>query len=448
MRLADPTRSKAVLVGSAHYEDRALDDIPAVATNVADLAAILTDPDLAGFPPEHVHTLVDPDAKAGRTIARWCQDTEDVLLVYFAGHGLVDNAGRLLLALTDTEYDVKEHSALPIDQLHTAIANSNARIRILVLDCCYSGRALAKPMADNDSRLIGQIDVEGTYALASAPRNLVSLYVPGERHTVFSGELISLLREGVPDDNPLLPLPSLHHRLTIRLRARDRPTPKVLHTDTVAEFALVRNRGYRPKPPVPPRTPTPRSTRLRTPAEADGFAQAAAADIDASTEADRRARDRSLDTLSAAVSDPSWPVLARLRFAWMLADFGETDRAAAALYALGAAYHRDVVANVRNALAALADDEDWARKTGDRWDVAGLVRRDRHLPDFDPKDLWGTAMAMLLAAAGLPTPVRIQALEELAGLGHRDEAVRIARGMLRERRARDDLKSAVTRFLG
>jgi hypothetical protein len=254
MRLADPERSRAVLIGTARYEDPALEDIPAVAANVADLADVLTDPDLAGFRPDHVHRIVDPDVRAGREIARRCRQAEDVLVVYFAGHGLVDGSGGLLLALTDTEEEVKEHSALPIEQLRSAIAGSPARVRILIVDCCYSGRALPKTMADEDSLLLGQIDVAGTFALASAPRSLVSLFVPGERHTMFTGALIRLLRDGLDNHDPVLTLPVVYHELTLRLRQVNGPSPKVLHTDTVSGFALVRNRAYRPaEPAVRPR---------------------------------------------------------------------------------------------------------------------------------------------------------------------------------------------------
>jgi len=446
MRLADPERSKAILIGTAHYQDAALQDIPAVAANVHDLADVLVDPELAGFRRENVRTIVDPDARLGREVARWCRDAQDVVLVYFSGHGLIDARGELLLALTDTEVDFKEQSALPVSQLRAAVSESPAEIRILILDCCFSGRALPEVMADEDARLVGQIDVKGTFALASAPRNLVSVYVPGERNTVFSGELLDVLREGVDNRSPLLALPVVYHHLTRRLRDRDRPVPTVLHTDTVTDFALVRNRRYRHADPAEARE-VATATPLRGLAEADELAYELAGRIAAgrASSVPSEWSTAAIDDLSAAATDPTWPILARLRFAWLLAGVEETERAVAAFFAIGSSYEPGVVRSVTAYLDSLGDDEDWLRHGGRGWDVEDLVPRRRPTAEIDPRDLWGVSIAMLFAAARFPTSVRIRAITELRDLGHADDAVRIAHGMLRERDA--DLADAVTRFL-
>jgi hypothetical protein len=96
----------------------------------------------------------------------------------------------------------------------------------------------------------------------------------------------------------------------------------------------------------------------------------------------------------------------------------------------------------------LADDRTWAVLTVDDWSTQGITRNYRHLEEFTPKELWGTVMAMLLSAAGLPIPVRLRALTELVALGHPDQAARIAEGMLRERALDDGSKAAVEDFLG
>ena len=54
MREVDPQRSRIVLIGTPAYQDPELGDRPQVTANVTDLAAVLTDPQLGGFPAEHV----------------------------------------------------------------------------------------------------------------------------------------------------------------------------------------------------------------------------------------------------------------------------------------------------------------------------------------------------------------------------------------------------------
>jgi len=449
-RLADPERSRAILIGTAHYDDPDLGDIPAVAANVADLAAVLNDPGLGGFRPETVLTTVDPRYdRFGKRIAQWCRDAEDVLVVYFSGHGLIADDRSLLLALSDTEVDYQEHSALPIDQLRSAIRTSDARLKVLVLDCCYSGRAADKTLSAARPEVLAQVELNGTYVLASSPGNLESLFVAGERNTVFSGELLTLLREGVADAHRLLILPVIHQHLVRRLEARNAPRPKALHSDTSADLALVRNKRYRPDPPSPEPALVPARKALRSLAEADELVRAVPTARRPVLQVEKRLAARTKDGLAplrAAAVDPEWPILARLRFACHLAQLGDGARAASALSALGSTGNTALTA-VRSLLAALADDRTWALRTVDDWNTYGLTRNYRHLDTFDPEALWGTVMAMLLSAAELPVSVRLRALTELVDLDHRAEAVSIARGMLRESGLGHDAKAAVQEFL-
>jgi hypothetical protein len=66
--LADPHTSRAVLIGSAHYQY--LPDLPAVANNVAKLAEILMNEDIWGLPHQRCHAITDErdPARIGRVL--------------------------------------------------------------------------------------------------------------------------------------------------------------------------------------------------------------------------------------------------------------------------------------------------------------------------------------------------------------------------------------------
>ncbi len=157
-RLPDPQRSYAVLIGTSVYQSATLDDLPAVRNNLADLAAILTDPTLGGMPIERCVVIPDPtDARtAYRVVRQHANAAEDTLLVYFAGHGLTGPRNELYLSLADTDPDELKVSALAYELIRDVLADSPAANRVFILDCCFSGRAIAD-MSGSEETILGQM---------------------------------------------------------------------------------------------------------------------------------------------------------------------------------------------------------------------------------------------------------------------------------------------------
>src|SRR5690349_12717983 len=106
MVLPDPLKSRVVLIGVPYY--RELDDLPAVANNVYRLRELLTDPDLWGLPEGNCVTIVGDDDP--RTVPKAIRDAagsaEDLLLVYYAGHGLLPpDSDKFCLAVHSSSKD-------------------------------------------------------------------------------------------------------------------------------------------------------------------------------------------------------------------------------------------------------------------------------------------------------------------------------------------------------
>lgn len=88
----DAARSACVLIGVDHYSE--LEPLRSVRHNLTELAAALTDEAILGIPAERITTVRNPESAAAlvgpiRTAARVAADT---LIVYYAGHGLLDRA--------------------------------------------------------------------------------------------------------------------------------------------------------------------------------------------------------------------------------------------------------------------------------------------------------------------------------------------------------------------
>ncbi|GLW90569.1 hypothetical protein Aglo03_13850 [Actinokineospora globicatena] len=254
VRLPDPSRSHAVLVGTSEYKSDRLHDLPAVERNLEALRAVLTDPALGGFPEDHVAVVHNPvdDAAVVSEIWRRAELAEDTLLVYLAGHGLAGSrSGELFLALGDTNPDQLPFRTLRYDELRTVVTDRGrfpADNRVVILDCCFAGRAIP---AMSGSAVTGLTDIEGVYVLTATAPNHTALALPDAEHTAFTGAVLDLLRTGVPGGPELLTLTTVYERVLQTMRSRGYPRPEQINKDTIGKLALARNAAYVPAATVP-----------------------------------------------------------------------------------------------------------------------------------------------------------------------------------------------------
>lgn len=244
-RPVDPTRSRIVLVGIPTYQDPRLPDVPEIANNIADLAELLTDPQLGGF--DTAHCLVPPPdsgiAEVGDLLVQAAAEAEDLLMFYYSGHGLVGGRNHeLYLSFAGTRPDRIGFTALPFAAVRDAFQESGAASRVVILDSCFSGRAIGNTLSASGEDVLGQVEVAGTYTLTSAPANRTAIVLPSERHTAFTGRLLRLLRDGSSQAGKMLSLGDIYRHLQTRLRAEGLPAPQQCGTETADLLGLVRNR--------------------------------------------------------------------------------------------------------------------------------------------------------------------------------------------------------------
>lgn len=244
VRLPDPRRSYAVLIGSSRYGSAGLSDLPAVAGNLAGLAEVLTDPALGGFPPDRCIVVPNPASAqaATRTLREYAARAEDTLLVYWAGHGAPGPRGEFQLSVTGAA-DGLAAGALPVGRLREAMLRSPAAHRILILDCCFSGGVV--PVTGVTWALLGQAAAEGSDVLVSAPPSPVYFSRPKETYTAFTGALIAIMRNGIPGGPEFLTLGTIYGQLIYALASRGLPRPQQSGTGTAGQLALARNPAFR-----------------------------------------------------------------------------------------------------------------------------------------------------------------------------------------------------------
>ncbi|MFD3457001.1 caspase family protein [Streptomyces sp. NPDC058691] len=236
-------------MGTSRY--RHLEDLPAVSNNLRALAAALCGPVSLRLPSGHVTVLEEPDAAHAvvGAVRRAAREATDTLIVYFAGHGLVDGQqDQLSLALPHTEFGRIE-TGLPFDWLRQVLLlDSRAERHVVILDCCYSGLALGRMSAGTG--LADQAVVEGSFLLAAAAETRTAKAPVGETYTAFTGALLETLREGIPGGPALLELGSVYRHLRVTLEARGYPVPQARDRNSGAQVALGRNSAFLPAAPV------------------------------------------------------------------------------------------------------------------------------------------------------------------------------------------------------
>ena len=134
------SRRLAVIIGNSEYQDAQLARLVTPGEDASELAAVLRAADIGGF--DEVTTVINQSAPVvRRAIGRLFSDKkpDDLLLLYFSGHGVRDDRGMLYLAVQDTEHDLLAATGIPGGFITEEMDGSRSRRQVLILDCCHSG---------------------------------------------------------------------------------------------------------------------------------------------------------------------------------------------------------------------------------------------------------------------------------------------------------------------
>lgn len=118
---------------------------------------------------------------------------DDVLLVYYSGHGERLGADqRLGLIGIDVPYGKRHARAFDTKVLAERLGETRARSKVLILDCCYSGAFRGDFVDDEVLHAFGQ----GTVVLASGGNQVVSDEGSADGPSAFTAALAHVLTDG------------------------------------------------------------------------------------------------------------------------------------------------------------------------------------------------------------------------------------------------------------
>lgn len=176
-----------------------------------------------------VRTLYDVTTKSEllTEISSFFDLTADMALLYFAGHGYVNELGGFIVTPDHKRYD----EGISMDHILSLANGSKIRNKVIILDCCKSG-SFAKPNANGSITPINS----GISILTSSREDEPSKEING--HGVFTNLLIEGLKGGAADIRGHISPGGLYAYIDQALGAHEqRPVFKT----NVTEFVKLRN---------------------------------------------------------------------------------------------------------------------------------------------------------------------------------------------------------------
>ena len=130
----------ALIIGNTEYADPGLAQLTAPGKDAEDFARVLKDKGLCEF--DDVKVLLN-QVSSGiiEAIDEFFDQKkpDDLLVLYFSGHGVRDELGSLYLAVKNTIRSRLRSTAIKSDYIREVMDQSRSKRQVLVLDCCNSG---------------------------------------------------------------------------------------------------------------------------------------------------------------------------------------------------------------------------------------------------------------------------------------------------------------------
>jgi len=167
---------------------------------------VLESPDIGRF--DEVTFIANPDPlQMQQSIEELFsgRKKDDLLFLFFSGHGIKDSSGKLYLASSQTKKNARgeiiKSTAVSASFVHDILKDSRCKRKVVVLDCCFSG-AFAQGLAAKDDGSVdikSQLGSEGCAILTSSSSIQYSFEQQDEDLSVYTRYLVEGIQTGAAD---------------------------------------------------------------------------------------------------------------------------------------------------------------------------------------------------------------------------------------------------------
>ncbi len=191
----------AYLFGVSQYESW-LEPLPAAVKDVEAIATVLRNQNIGGF--DRVEAF--PDLAANQI----CDEMEalftnrqkdDLVLLYFSGHGMTDKLGQFYFMARDTganpQTRFSKARAISAQFVHDLMEDCHSQRLVVILDCCHSGAFVRRDGEGIDFEQ--QLGGRGRIVLTASAATKYSFEQEGEELAIYTRYLVQGLKTGAAD---------------------------------------------------------------------------------------------------------------------------------------------------------------------------------------------------------------------------------------------------------
>ncbi|MGB5962009.1 MAG: GUN4 domain-containing protein [Coleofasciculaceae cyanobacterium] len=216
----------ALLIGVSQY-GAGFNQLPAATKDVEEMHRVLQHPDIGDF--KEVKSLIDPDPQEMGTAIEnlfGAGSREDLLLLFFSGHGIKDESGNLYLATRTTRKNERggliRSTALSARFIQEIMSDSRAKRQVVILDCCFSGAFGEGLLAKDDSSIDikRQLGGEGRAVLTSSTSTQYSFEQQDADLSIYTRYLVEGIETGAADldEDEVISVDELHEYASIKVQ--------------------------------------------------------------------------------------------------------------------------------------------------------------------------------------------------------------------------------------
>jgi cyclophilin family peptidyl-prolyl cis-trans isomerase len=199
----------ALLVGVSEYEP-GLNPLPAAVKDIDAIQEVFIHPQIGGFAESDITLLKNPERQVMEEAIYTLfaeRHRDDLLVLFFSGHGIKNDSGDLYLATRGTRKTLRGElispTAVAAKFVHECMSRSRSRRQVVVLDSCFSG-AFAEGLSAKDDGTINireQLGGEGRAVLTSSSSTQYSFEEEGQELSLYTRFLIEGIKTGQADQD-------------------------------------------------------------------------------------------------------------------------------------------------------------------------------------------------------------------------------------------------------